>query len=127
MATKPRTIASLVAVLAVAASAVGCASAAEPTASAPIAADTIVLDVRTPEEFAGGHLEGAELRDVSSGELAAALPEMDPDAAYLVYCRSGSRAAQAEALMEQAGFDDVTNLGSLDQAAAATGLPIVQP
>lgn len=127
MATKPRTIASLVAVLAVAASAVGCASAAEPTASAPIAADTIVLDVRTPEEFAGGHLEGAELRDVSSGELAAALPEMDPDAAYLVYCRSGSRAAQAEALMEQAGFDDVTNLGSLDQAAAATGLAIVQP
>lgn len=127
MATTPRTIASLVAVLAVAVSAVGCASAAEPTASAPTAADTIVLDVRTPEEFAGGHLEGAELRDVSSGELAAALPEMDPDAAYLVYCRSGSRAAQAEALMEQAGFDDVTNLGSLDQAAAATGLPIVQP
>lgn len=127
MATTPRTIASLVAVLAVAVSAVGCASAAEPTASAPIAADTIVLDVRTPEEFAAGYLEGAELRDVSSGELAAALPEMDPDAAYLVYCRSGSRAAQAEALMEQAGFDDVTNLGSLEQAAAATGLPIVRP
>ncbi|MBN7792543.1 rhodanese-like domain-containing protein [Microbacterium esteraromaticum] len=91
-----------------------------------ISTDTVVLDVRTPDEYAGGHLEGSTLLDFNSGELAAAIPNLDPDAEYLVYCRSGNRAGQAIALMEQAGFTTLTNLGSLQQAADATGLPIVK-
>ena len=81
--------------------------------------------MRTPEEFASGHLEGAELLDFSGGELAAAIPNLDPGAEYLVYCRSGNRSGQAIAAMEEAGFDRLTNLGSLEQAAKATGLPVV--
>lgn len=88
--------------------------------------NAIIVDVRTPAEFAAGHLEGAQLIDFNAGEVAAAIPTLDPEAEYLVYCRSGSRSGQAIALMEQAGFTDLTNLGSLEQAAETTGLDIVR-
>ena len=63
--------------------------------------------------------------DVTSGELSAALATLEQDAEYLVYCRSGNRSAQAVRLMQDAGFTDVTDLGSLDQAAQSTQLPVV--
>lgn len=87
---------------------------------------TILIDVRTPEEHAAGHLEGARLLDFNGGDLATTIPTLDPDAEYLIYCRSGNRSGQAIALMEQAGFRNLTNLGSLEQAAKATQLPIVK-
>ncbi|MEV8268008.1 rhodanese-like domain-containing protein [Microbacterium sp. NPDC076911] len=88
--------------------------------------DTIILDVRTQEEYDAGHLEGAQLLDFNGGEVAAAIPTLDPDAEYLVYCRSGNRAGQAIALMEEAGFSDLTNLGSLEDAAQTTSIEIVR-
>lgn len=88
--------------------------------------NTILLDVRTPEEYATGHLQGARLLDFTGGELAAAIPDLDREAEYLVYCRSGNRSGQAVALMAEAGFRTLINLGSLRQAAAATGAPIVE-
>lgn len=97
---------------------------AEP--SVVVTEETVIVDVRTPAEFAEGHLEGAELLDLTGGDFAAALPSLDPDAEYVVYCRSGNRSGQAVAMMEDAGFTDVTNLGSLGEAADATGLAIVK-
>ena len=94
-------------------------------ATVSVAEDTIVIDVRSSEEYATGHLEGSLLLDLNSGDLVNALPTLDPDLKYLVYCRSGNRAGQAAALMEQAGISDVTNLGSVEDATAATGLPII--
>lgn len=105
-----------------------CASAPSSGGSAStieIGEGTILIDVRTPEEHAAGHLEGARLLDFNGGDLAATIPTLDPDAEYLIYCRSGNRSGQAIALMEQAGFTNLTNLGSLEQAAQATQLPIV--
>lgn len=101
-------------------------SAAAPEAMVEPGANTIILDVRSQGEYAQGHLEGAVVLDFNSGEVAAALPQLDPDAEYLVYCRSGNRSGQAVARMQQAGFTNLTNLGSLEQASAATGLPIVR-
>ncbi|MBO1902958.1 rhodanese-like domain-containing protein [Leucobacter weissii] len=100
-------------------------SSEDGTESLDLHADAIVLDVRTPEEYAAGHLDGARLIDFSAGEVAAAIPSLDPHAEYLVYCRSGNRSGQAIALMEQAGFTDLTNLGSLEQAASVTRLGII--
>jgi rhodanese-related sulfurtransferase len=88
--------------------------------------DTVLIDVRSAEEFNAGHLEGATLLDFNAGDLAAAIPSLDPKAEYLVYCRSGNRSAQAIAAMQQAGFSNLTNLGSLEEAASATKLPTVQ-
>ena len=76
--------------------------------------------------YDAGHLEGAKLLDLNSGEFEAALPSLDKAATYVVYCRSGNRSGQAVAMMEDAGFTDVTNLGSLGEAADATGLAIVK-
>lgn len=99
----------------------GCA-AAEPI---ELTADTVVVDVRTPGEYAAGHLDGAVNLDLTSGQLASEIPALDAADEYVVYCKSGNRSAQATQLMEQAGLD-VTDAGSMPQAADATGLPIVQ-
>ena len=103
-------------------------TACAPAASEPVevAADTIILDVRTASEYAAGHLDGAQLLDMNAGEVAEAIPTLDVDAEYLVYCKSGNRAGQAVQLMEEAGFTNVTNLGSLSQAADATGIAVVK-
>ena len=99
----------------------GCA-AAEPI---ELTSDTVVIDVRTPDEYAAGHLDGAVNLDLSSGRLAAEIPALDADDEYVVYCKSGNRSAQATQLMEQAGLE-VADAGSMQQAADATGLAIVQ-
>lgn len=89
-------------------------------------ASPIIIDTRTPGEFAEGHLAGARLIDFNGGEVPGALPTLDPHAEYLLYCRSGNRSGQAAALMVAAGFTSATNLGSLDEAAEATGIAIVR-
>ncbi|HEY9144083.1 MAG TPA: rhodanese-like domain-containing protein [Arenimonas sp.] len=63
----------------------------------------LLLDVRTPEEFAQGHLPGAVL--IPHDQLAARLDEIDRDRWVLVYCRSGKRAGTAEDILEEAGIE----------------------
>lgn len=93
--------------------------------SVEITQGTVLLDVRDQSEYQSGHLEDARLLSLNSGELSAALPDLDPDAQYVIYCRSGNRSAQAAALMKRAGFTDVIDLGSMSNAASATGLATV--
>ena len=64
----------------------------------------VVLDVRTPEEFAAGHLPGAI--NIPHTELAARVAELDGarDRDIVVYCRTGKRSAQALDVLEQSGF-----------------------
>ncbi|WP_029069267.1 rhodanese-like domain-containing protein [Jonesia quinghaiensis] len=90
-----------------------------------VTSTTVLVDVRTAEEWATGHLDGAELLDFTSGEFAAAIPTLDADADYVVYCRSGNRAEQAIALLNEAGINQTVNAGSVEEASAATGIDIV--
>ncbi|MGN8245448.1 rhodanese-like domain-containing protein [Cellulomonas soli] len=72
--------------------------------------DVTVIDVRTPEEFAAGHLSDAVNIDIEGGSfdsLVVALPEEDT---YLVYCRSGNRSGVATAQMADLGFTQVNDL-----------------
>lgn len=94
-------------------------------ATITVDASTTVIDVRTPEEFASGHLDGAVNIDLSAADFDDRIAALDPSAAYVVYCRSGSRSAQAAARMADLGFDDVLDAGGLEQAARASGLAIV--
>lgn len=89
------------------------------------AAGATVMDVRTPEEFAAGHLEGAQNLDISSPQFAAALATLPKDGRYVVYCRSGNRSADAVEEMTAAGFTNVVDAGGLQEAATSTGLPVV--
>ena len=97
----------------------------EATAAVVVPASATVIDVRTPEEFAEGHLDGAVNLDVQSGRFDTELAALDPEGEYFVYCRSGNRSAAAAATMAEAGFTDVTDLGGLQDAADATGIEIV--
>ncbi len=90
-----------------------------------VEAGTVIIDVRTVEEFAAGHLEGALNFNVEDGSLAAQLSALDPAAEYIVYCRSGRRSAIAADMMRAAGFDAVVDLGSIEDAAKSTGLQII--
>lgn len=100
------------------------ADATAETAAQP-AAESILLDVRDVEEFASGHLPDAVNIPFNDGTLAAQIADLDPNASYRVYCRSGNRSGQAVALMLDAGFTNVVDLGGLEEAVAATGLELV--
>ena len=90
-----------------------------------VEAGVITLDVRTPGEFAEGHIEGAQLIDFQSGNFENEISSLDKNATYAVYCRSGNRSGQAVKVMHDAGFHNVYNLngGVIDWANA--GLPLV--
>jgi rhodanese-related sulfurtransferase len=87
-------------------------------------ADLVVLDVRTPEEFSEGHLDGAVLVDFYDADFAEQLDALDPDAPYLVYCRSGNRSGQTLAIMEELGFESAVDVDGGILAWADAGLPI---
>ena len=72
---------------------------------------TTIVDVRTPEEYAQGHLPGAVNVDVSSPDFAAQIATLDPSAPYAVYCRSGNRSGVAVATMAEQGFTNAYHLG----------------
>jgi rhodanese-related sulfurtransferase len=105
---------------------VAACSTADAAQQVTISSETVVIDVRTPEEFAGGHLEGALNLDVQSASFDALASRLPADGVYVVYCRSGSRAAAAVARLEALGFTALTNAGGIDAAAASTGLAVVR-
>ncbi len=84
----------------------------------------VVLDVRTGEEFAEGHLADATMLDFYRDDFAERLAELDPDTPYLIYCRSGNRSGQTRALMEELGFTDVVDVDGGILAWGDAGLPI---
>src|SRR4030042_1942402 len=85
--------------------------------------DFVIIDVRTPGEFAGGHIENATNIDKNSETFRDELNNLDKDKTYLVYCGSGGRSASALAIMEELGFMEAYNmLGGVSQWKAE-GLP----
>jgi rhodanese-related sulfurtransferase len=69
--------------------------------------DFIILDIRTPQEFASGHLEGAVNIDYYSESFTQELNALDKSKTYLMYCRSGGRSARALQSMKSLGFTEV--------------------
>jgi phage shock protein E len=97
-----------------------------PQEAAELAAepDVTVIDVRTPEEFDEGHLEGATMIDLSAPDFADRVAELDPDQEYLVYCRSGNRSGQAVAIMSELGFERLFDMDGGTVAYVAAGLTL---
>lgn len=86
-----------------------------------------IIDVRTPEEFAAGHVDGAMNLDFNNAEeFTDGIAKLDKTGDYVLYCRSGNRAGKAQSQMEKAGFNSVKNLGSLEQAASTLAKDIVK-
>ena len=64
----------------------------------------VVLDVRTPEEFKTGHIEGAINIDINSNAFKDEIGKLDREKTYLVYCRTGRRSKEAVQIMRGLGF-----------------------
>lgn len=76
----------------------------------------VILDVRTQEEFAAGHIPNAvllpvDLIEAKSEEVAKVLP--DKDAEILVYCRSGKRAHRASQALADMGYTNIEHIGGI--------------
>lgn len=77
----------------------------------------VLLDVRTPAEYAEGHIDGAN--NIPVDEIAARSSDLDKltggdrDKPIVVYCGSGKRAARAKQALLTSGYDHVTNLGGI--------------
>jgi phage shock protein E len=71
----------------------------------------LLLDVRTPEEYADGHISGAV--NIPLAELANQLSQVPQNIPVVVYCRSGNRSAQAATLLKEAGYTQVLDMGGI--------------
>ena len=84
---------------------------------------SVILDVRTPEEYDLGHIISAQLIDIRNPQgFMEGIAKLDKSKTYYVYCRSGARSAQACQLLKQQGITDCFNLlgGILDWSGETT-------
>ena len=72
--------------------------------------NTVVLDVRTPKEFAAGHIPGAVNIDWNADDFGKKVGALDKSKTYLVHCAVGGRSAKASDKMTGLQFTDVYNL-----------------
>lgn len=84
----------------------------------------IILDVRTPEEFAENRIETAINIDYRSNNFKYEISKLERNRKYLVYCRSGVRSADAVKIMMELGFNDVKNVKGGITKWINKGLPI---
>ncbi len=80
-----------------------------------ISDEFIVIDVRTPEEYKAGHIE--ESSNVEWQIISSIIDEVKKDQKIFLYCRSGRRSQNATDILIDLGYEDVTNLGGIKDAA----------
>ncbi|RIJ78762.1 rhodanese-like domain-containing protein [Nakamurella silvestris] len=101
------------------------AAPSAPTTEETSTVSRTVVDVRTPEEYTAGHLDGAVNISLAATDFRQRIDALPKDGNYMVYCRTGVRSAEATSIMKSAGFTDVTDGGAMQDAATVTGLAIV--
>ena len=88
--------------------------------------DFVIIDIRTPEEFAEGYIEGAINIDYYSATFEDELDSIDKNKMYLIYCQWGNRSGATLATMERLKFMEVYDIKSGIEAWLAEGLPVVK-
>lgn len=92
--------------------------------------NAIVLDVRTPEEYALSHIDGAVNIDIQNPAFAAQVAKLDVDKTYIVHCAANvenGRTAKALVIMADLGFDKTRNLTGGILAWEQNGQALVKP
>ncbi len=89
------------------------------------APSVVILDVRTPAEFAEGHIEGAVNIPVESADYIDQVAQLDPSVTYAVYCRSGNRSQPAVDGLASVGVTSVYELESGTIGWTDAGQPLV--
>ncbi|MBK8967781.1 MAG: rhodanese-like domain-containing protein [Lewinellaceae bacterium] len=85
-----------------------------------------LVDVRTPEEYAEGHLEGAQLINFYAGGFSTQLEQLDKKQPVLVYCASGNRSGKTAVLLGEMGFEKIYDLDGGIKAWRAAGKKTVE-
>ena len=83
----------------------------------------VILDVRTADEYAQGHLKGAI--NIPLSDLPVQIGELDRNRPILIYCRTGVRSAQASTILVNAGFTQVYDMEGGLNAWINAGYPTV--
>lgn len=83
-----------------------------------------VIDVRTPAEFADGHIPGAQNINIGDSMFSEKIRALPPNAIYVVNCQSGGRSSRACTLMQEFGLADAMNLEGGFTAWKKAGLPV---
>ena len=86
--------------------------------------DAVLLDIRTPEEFAASRVEGSINVDFYAADFRDRIAALDRDTTYVVYCRSGNRSASAMELFDELGFTSVYEVEDGILAWVGAGLPL---
>jgi phage shock protein E len=86
--------------------------------------NTVILDVRTPEEFAAGHIPGAKNIDINSLDFDRKTGHLDKSKTYLVNCASGGRSARACGKLSKMNFENCYNLLGGMHAWEKAGKPV---
>ena len=86
----------------------------------------VVLDLRTPDEFASGHIAGARPMDCQAPDFAQKLGALDKSKTYLVHCASGGRSTRALKEFQKLEFQSVVHLDGGLTAWKRAGQPVVQ-
>jgi phage shock protein E len=86
--------------------------------------DFVIVDVRTPAEFAAGHLAGAVNVDFRASEFEAKLTRLNRGTSYLIYCRVGHRSANAVPVFKRLGFVSVFDMKGGITEWQRQGLPV---
>jgi rhodanese-related sulfurtransferase len=77
---------------------------------AAAAPGVMIIDVRTPDEYASGHIAGAVNADVNSTDFEGLISALDPAKDYAVYCQSGNRSRAALTTMAALGYSNTVGL-----------------
>lgn len=85
-----------------------------------------IVDVRTPQEFSEGHIDGAVNIPVELPDFMDRVSELDTEGTYAVYCRSGNRSQPAVQGMASAGINGIYELESGTNGWTSEGQPLVQ-
>lgn len=98
-----------------------------PEILAAIEHEALIVDVRTPEEFADGHYPGAI--NIPHETILDGLNQLGvtADTAVILYCRSGNRSGQAEQVLQEKGFTEARNAGGLEALLSATAQQALRP
>lgn len=84
----------------------------------------VVLDVRTPAEFASGHIAGAKNLDFNDAGFVDGLSKLDRGATYLVHCAAGGRSTRSLARFKELGFKSVVHLDGGFNGWVQAGQPV---
>jgi len=95
-------------------------------ATSPAAAEAAptIIDVRTAEEFAAGHLEGAVNIPLNATDFKDQIDALDPDGEFILHCGTGARADRVAEFMQSQGFG-LTGSFSLEEARDLTGANVI--